>query len=282
VTSYFLRSIFALFFLAAATPALPQTFFWKDSLGHPEPDSAARKTVSGVGAWLLVTSDEDWEAKWNTPSTTIPAFTEASTVTIGKRVFILVFVANPTHSEQGDVNVTCEFEIERPNHVVTHQHDIDCLKGKVLGSEGTLYLTKQIVGFDGEKDAHFANKDALLQAELTRVLSHMLVDTANESCLVECTRLFAHTQHAWDIFRSLIGGTAHVVTERIIQDALEKRIAAAVAARGDEPSMTPTYAPRFVASTLLTLIAWSLEQPSAPPPEKLQEIFRSLVGGALR
>jgi len=130
--------------------------------------------------------------------------------------------------------------------------------------------------------AHFANKDALLQAELTRVLSHMLVDTANESCLVECTRLFAHTQHARDIFRSLIGGTAHVVTERIIQDALEKRIAAAVAARGDEPSMTPTYAPRFVASTLLTLIAWSLEQPSAPSPEKLQEIFRSLVGGALR
>ena len=74
--------------------------------------------------------------------------------------------------------------------------------------------------------AHFANKDALLQAELTRVLSNMLVDTANESCLVECTRLFAHTQHARDIFRSLIesGFTAHVVTERIIQDALEKRI----------------------------------------------------------
>jgi len=146
------RPIFALFFLAAATPALPQTFFWKGSLGHPEPDSAARKTVSGVGAWLLVTSDEDWEAKWNIPSTTIPAFTEASTVTIGKRVFILAFVANPTHSEQGDVNVTCDFEIERPNHVVTHQHDIECLKGRVLGSEGTLYLTKQIVGFVGEKD----------------------------------------------------------------------------------------------------------------------------------
>jgi hypothetical protein len=46
----------------------------------------------------------------------------------------------------------CDFEIERPNHLITHQHDIECLNGKLLGSEGTLYLTKQIVGFVGEKD----------------------------------------------------------------------------------------------------------------------------------
>ena len=157
---YSVRPLLALLFLAAAAPALAQTFVWKDGQGHPEPDSAARKTVSGVGGWLLVTSDQDWEAKWNTPNMTIPAFTEASTVTVGKRVFILAFVANPTPSKQGEVNVTCDFEIERPNHLITHQHDIECLTGKLLncstaqllGSEGTLYLTKQIVGFVGEKD----------------------------------------------------------------------------------------------------------------------------------
>jgi hypothetical protein len=88
-------------------------------------------------------------------------------------------------------------------------------------------------------------------------------------------------QHARDIFRSLTGGPAHVVTERIIQDALETRNAGVVAARRDVPAMTPTFAPRFVASTLLTLIAWSFEQPSAPSPDELQEIFRSLVGRAL-
>jgi hypothetical protein len=149
---YSVRPLLALMLLATAAPALAQTFVWKDGQGHPEPDSAARKTVNGVGAWLLVTSDQDWEAKWNTPSTAVPAFTEASTVAVGKPVFILAFVANPTRSKQGEVNVTCDFEIERPNHVITHQHDIDCLKGKALGSEGTLYLTKQIVGFVGEKE----------------------------------------------------------------------------------------------------------------------------------
>jgi hypothetical protein len=142
----------ALLFLAASAPVLAQTWFWKDRHGNPIPDTPSQKSVNGVGAWLLVTSDEDWEAKWNTPREAIPSFTEASTVTVGKHVFILAFVANPTRSSQGDVNVTCDFEIERPNHVVTHQSDIECLKGKPLGSERTLYLTKQIVGFVGEKD----------------------------------------------------------------------------------------------------------------------------------
>jgi AcrR family transcriptional regulator len=129
--------------------------------------------------------------------------------------------------------------------------------------------------------AHFATKDALLQGELVRVVSHTLVDTPKEPCLVECTKLFAHVRHARDIFRSLTSGPAHVVTERIIQDVLETRIAEAATARGDARTMTPTFAPRFVASTLLTLIVWSLEQPSVPSPDELQEIFRSLVGRAL-
>lgn len=129
--------------------------------------------------------------------------------------------------------------------------------------------------------AHFATKDALLQAELMRVVSHTLVDTPKQPCLVECTRLFAHVQHVRGIFRALTVGPSHVVTERIIQDALETRIAAVATARGDKPGMSPTFVPRFVASTLLTLIAWSLEQSSAPSPDELQEIFRSLVGRAL-
>lgn len=33
--------------------------------------------------------------------------------------------------------------------------------------------------------AHFATRDALLRAELGRVVSHTLVDTPNEPCLVE-------------------------------------------------------------------------------------------------
>lgn len=144
--------LLTLLLLGSIVPVFAEQMFWKDAQGNPVPDRPSQKSVKGVGGWLIVTSDEDWEAKWNTPSETIPAFTEANTVSVGKRVFILSFVANPTLSTQGDVNVTCDFEIEKPNHVITHQHDLECLKGKLLGSEGTLYLTSQIVGFVGEKE----------------------------------------------------------------------------------------------------------------------------------
>jgi AcrR family transcriptional regulator len=129
--------------------------------------------------------------------------------------------------------------------------------------------------------AHFASKDALLEAELSRVVLPMLAELPDDSCLVDCTRLFAHVQHARDVYRSLMGGSTRVVTERIIQDALEARITAILAARRETGPAAPEFAPRFVASTLLTLLAWSLEQPAAPAPAVLQGTFRSLVGRAL-
>jgi AcrR family transcriptional regulator len=129
--------------------------------------------------------------------------------------------------------------------------------------------------------AHFASKDALLEAELSRVVLPMLAELPDDSCLVDCTRLFAHVQHARDVYRSLMGGSTRVVTERLIQDALEARITATLAARKEAGPAAPEFAPRFVASTLLTLLAWSLEQPTAPAPTALQDTFRSLVGRAL-
>ena len=98
---------------------------------------------------------------------------------------------------------------------------------------------------------------------------------------MDCTRLFDHTQRARDIFRSLTAGSARAVTERYLQDAIETRIAGALMLRGETPARTRSFVPRFVASTLLTLIAWSIEQTDAPTPEELQSSFRSLVGRAL-
>jgi AcrR family transcriptional regulator len=128
--------------------------------------------------------------------------------------------------------------------------------------------------------AHFAAKDDLLRSELERVMSLLLVNAPGESSFVDCTKLFAHIHNARDMFRSLTSGSAHVVTERLIQDAMEKRLTVLIAARGKALSMAPTFAPRFGASTLLALITWSLEQPSVFAPDQLQGIFRSLVGGA--
>src|ERR1017187_4157322 len=119
--------------------------------------------------------------------------------------------------------------------------------------------------------AHFASKDALLEAELARVVLPMIEELPDDSCLIDCTRLFAHVQHARDVYRSLMGGSTRVVTERLIQHALQARITTIRTARVEAEPATAAFAARFVASTLLTLLAWSLEQPTPPAPAELQE-----------
>ena len=133
--------------------------------------------------------------------------------------------------------------------------------------------------------AHFGSKDALLRAELQRIVLPMLIELPEDPCLVDCTGLFAHVQHAQDIYRSLTSGTTRVVTERIIQDAIEGRIQVILAARAarrvTSPRTSPGFVSRFVASTMLALIAWALERKNAPTPSEMQATYRMLVGTAL-
>jgi hypothetical protein len=105
----------ALLVLAFAAPAFAEGLFWKDRQGNPVPDTAYRRSVNGVGGWLVVTPDENWEEKWNTREGTTPYFAEADTVAEGKRVYILTFIGNPGRSSNGDVNVTCDIEVQRPD-----------------------------------------------------------------------------------------------------------------------------------------------------------------------
>lgn len=42
----------------------------------------------------------------------------------------------------------------------------------------------------------------VLRAELARVVLPMFAELPEDCCLVDCTMLFAHVQHARDIYRS--------------------------------------------------------------------------------
>ncbi len=144
--------IVALLLLGSSLPAFSENLFWKDSHGNPVPDRPSQKSVDGVGGWLLVTPDEDWEAKWNTPADNIPAFKEADTVSIGQRLFVLIFIAGPTRTKNSDVNITCDLEVQRPDHSYsTREKNLACLKGVLKGPLSTVYLSEQILGFVGEK-----------------------------------------------------------------------------------------------------------------------------------
>jgi AcrR family transcriptional regulator len=132
--------------------------------------------------------------------------------------------------------------------------------------------------------AHFESKDALLKDRFGNIVRGLLVELKDEPCLVDCTPFFAHVLGGRQIYRSLTAGPGRAQTERILQDVLEARIAeliAAGAARGIAVAPTPGFVPRFVAGSILALIAWALEQVPPPSSEDMQSAYRTLVGRAL-
>lgn len=142
----------ALLCLLAAVPVAGQDTGWKDSQGHRASDTETRKSVNGVGAWLVVTSDDNWKEKWETPSDTVPQFTEAHTVVLGGRLRVLIFIASPGRDGDGKARVTCDFSMQKPDGSYSMQkQDVDCLSGSLQGGTKTIYLSKLIIGFVADK-----------------------------------------------------------------------------------------------------------------------------------
>ncbi|MDR3415737.1 MAG: hypothetical protein P4L83_06085 [Nevskia sp.] len=123
---------------------------WRNAQGHAAPDTHARRSVGGFGGWVVVTSDADWKQKWETPSNTIPNFTETKSVALGKQIFVLTFFANPQINADGAAQVTCDLDVIRPNGTSSvHQDGAVCFKGTLKEPRMT-YLSAPVVGFVGD------------------------------------------------------------------------------------------------------------------------------------
>ncbi|WP_445145069.1 hypothetical protein [Dyella sp. Tek66A03] len=135
-----------------ALPAFSQEG-WKDGRGHFAPDTESRRSVGGFGGSLLVTPDADWQAKWQTPSDTVPNFAVAKAVPRGKQVFFLIFFANPLLKEGGAADITCDIDVLRPDGKATfHQLDMTCFKGVISESKNHTFLSAPVIGWTGDSD----------------------------------------------------------------------------------------------------------------------------------
>jgi len=125
--------------------------FWRDDHGNFSPNTEARNAVAEFGGWLVVTSDSDWQAKWETSPDTVPRFTEAKAVARGETIFILTFFANPKLTESGDADVTCDIDVVKPDGTSSvHQVDVVCFRGALGGPPKNVYLSAPILNFVGE------------------------------------------------------------------------------------------------------------------------------------
>jgi hypothetical protein len=124
---------------------------WRDVDGKPMADTEAMKSKDGFGGSVLVTSDEDWQAKWDTPPETKPSFTMAGDVPYGKKVFILTFFVNPKLDQQGKANVRCDIKLLAPTGKVSlDQKDVVCFAGAIKGSPYAMRLSAPVIAFSGD------------------------------------------------------------------------------------------------------------------------------------
>src|SRR5271167_2945497 len=108
--------------------------------GKSVPNSESRKSINGFGACLIITSDADWENKWNTPASEIPKITTVENLKREDKAWILIMFANPLPDVAGSVNVTCDIRISRPNGKVTEDKGLKAMKAPLKGSATNTFL----------------------------------------------------------------------------------------------------------------------------------------------
>jgi len=132
-------------------PALAQGGGWQDARGNRQGDTASRKTVDGFSGLLLLTPDEDWKQKWDTPPETAPSFSTVSEVPYGKRLFVLVFFANPKVGPGHEAEVRCDLRVIRPDGSFSlDQKDQICFKEPAAGPPGNVRLSYPSIQFVGD------------------------------------------------------------------------------------------------------------------------------------
>ena len=169
---------------------------WRNKDGKIVPNSDNMKSIKGFGGWLLITSDADWEEKWNTPTYVSPNFNEASNVSYGQRLTILTFFINPKVSDQGTINITCGVKITRPdNKVSVDNQNIECLKDIVIENPRNVHLSPIVIDYIGEEgdppgewivevNINDINRGASIPLRNTFIL----LEKANTSLNIDATR----------------------------------------------------------------------------------------------
>ncbi|WP_296248377.1 hypothetical protein [uncultured Stenotrophomonas sp.] len=146
-----IRSLWLVGLLLLPLPSVAQSG-WVDMKGKPVPETDSAKSREGFSATLVITPDQDWRQKWDTPPETIPRFSEADEVGADGELFILTFLSNPkVDSASGMTDVACDFVILRPDgSYSTKERDLPCFVVKLQGDPRNVYLSTAALKYVAE------------------------------------------------------------------------------------------------------------------------------------
>jgi hypothetical protein len=113
--------------------------------------SDSNKTIDGFSAMLMITSDRDWQEKWNTPEKVIPKFNTTDSVALGDTITILTIFSNPATTPDGFVKIRCDLKMIKPGGVLgTDMKDVLCFPEVKLPNPRNVQLTSLAVMFQAE------------------------------------------------------------------------------------------------------------------------------------
>ncbi len=99
------------------------------------------RDANGLQGMLMLTSDQDWQKKWNTPEQVTPMFNTSTELYLGETISVLGFVSNPQLDKQGELNIHCGLQLVTPTgKVVVSQDEIPCMTGKLAGKVLNVYM----------------------------------------------------------------------------------------------------------------------------------------------
>ncbi len=145
-----------LFVISLNASALPTTAdkgqLWIGEHRNNWTQSNSVKVLNDFGASLLVTPDQNWRQKWETPSDQMVYLDEAEVVRLGEKLWVLAFMVNPKLDDNGQANVVCALTIVRPDQSIAFdQGGIPCLQGAVEGNLDNVRLSPVVVEYLGEE-----------------------------------------------------------------------------------------------------------------------------------
>ena len=157
---------------------------WLLADGTPAPNTDSQKSIKGFGGWLLVTPDEDWEQKWNTPVENTPSFSVAKEVEIGEELTILPFFVNPKLNDDKSLNILCDISVQKPDASFSfNETGILCATGIYEGDINNVLLASTVVKYIGEEGDPFG--EWIVRFKFTDTVRNVSVSLKTSFALVK-------------------------------------------------------------------------------------------------
>ena len=147
-----MKILFLLSLMLLSGLAIADGVGWRDKAGNQSKNTDDMQSKNDFGGWVIITSDGDWQKKWNTSSDVTPHFTTAKEVSVGSSATILTFFGNPAVDSEGNIDILCDLKIIRPDGTKSaDQKGIQCAEGKLYGSPYNTRLTAAVIKISAEK-----------------------------------------------------------------------------------------------------------------------------------